>query len=264
MSERSLAIGVAYVGYGAYPGIGAPATDYTQVKDVFKGTLVFNFSDANQVKIETEGRGTPRWILNRKGDADSFEFAIPSPTVDDLIAFCGGTKNGEKWEAPDNVPDINMSLKIQSEPYGGKYTEYVMVNGSVFGKLSQAPGAEQSDLLLVKVVRQQASSASGDLRPSFTREVKDVAAIPVTTVTVNGTPKVGTALAAVPTPALATGVYQWQKKTGSETAIEIAGAANQVYVPTASDVGAKISVKFIASGSYSGTVTSAEGVAVVA
>lgn len=178
MEKRSLAIGIAYLGYGKYPGDGVPATSFTEVEDIFKGSVVFNFADANQIKIETEKSSEPRWVKNIKGDADSIEFAIPSPSVDDLVAFCGGDKKGNKWEAPNDIPDINMSLKINTQPYAGKYTEYVIVNGSVFGKLSQAPSAEQSDLLLVKVVRQQVSDSEGNLKASFTREVKEVPVSP--------------------------------------------------------------------------------------
>lgn len=178
MAGRSLAIGVAYLGYGKYLGAGEPAAVFTEVEDVFKGSVAFNFSDANQVKIEIEKTADPRWIANMKGDADSIEFAIPSPSTADMVAFCGGEAKGEKWEAPNSIPSINMSLKINTMPFDGKYTEYVIVNGSVFGKISQAPGKEQSDLLLVKVVRQQAATADGSLKASFTREVKTVSVTP--------------------------------------------------------------------------------------
>ena len=173
-NERSLAIGVAYVGYGAYPGNGVPASSFTQITEVHKGTVAFNFADPNQVKIEVEGRDDPWKIVNRKGDADSIEFAIPSPTAAELAAFCGGKATGDKWEAPDVMPQVNMTLKINTEPYEGKYVEYVVVNGSVSAKLSQAPGAEQTDLLLVKVSRQSALTTAGEFKPSFTREVKAV------------------------------------------------------------------------------------------
>ena len=173
-NERSLAIGVAYVGYGAYPGNGVPASAFTQITEVHKGTVAFNFADPNQVKIEVEGRDDPWKIVNRKGDADSIEFAIPSPTAAELAAFCGGKATGEKWEAPDVMPQVNMSVKINTEPYEGKYVEYTIVNGAVSAKISQAPGSEQTDLLLVKVTRQSAIAADGSLKPSFIREVKTV------------------------------------------------------------------------------------------
>lgn len=174
MTERSLAIGIAYLGYATYPGGGVPATSFTEIVDVFKGSVVFNFADANQVKIEIEKTPDPRWIYNQKGEADSIEFAIPSPSTDDMKAFCGGTNVGDKWEQPNEIPTINMSFKIQTQPFEEKYVEYVIVNGSVFSKISQAPGKEQSELLLVKVTKQAAIAADGTSKTTFTREVKNV------------------------------------------------------------------------------------------
>lgn len=263
-NERCLAIGMAYVGVGNYPGAGVPGVELNQITDIFEGSVVFNFAEPAQTKIMIEGTDEPRWIVNRKGDVSSVEFAIPSPTVDDMVMFCGGTKEGNRWEEPNVIPTINKTVKMNTEPYDGTYTEYVIVNGSISARISQGPTKTASELLLVKVTKQIAATADGTLKSPFTREVKAVNATEVTAVTISGAPKVGTALAAVPTPALATGVYQWQKKIGTEPAVEIVGAVNQVYVPVAGDVGAKISVQFIASGSYSGTVTSAESVAVVA
>lgn len=173
MSERSIAIGVAYVGYGV-PGDGVPASSFTQIGDIFKGSVAFNFADSNQVKIEVEGREDPLAVINRKGDADSIEFSIPSPTAAELAAFCGGTADGEKWEAPNGFPSINMSFRINTEDYNGKYVQYTIVNGSVAAKLSQAPGSEQTDLLLVKVTRQSAVTKDGEMKSSFIREVKTV------------------------------------------------------------------------------------------
>ena len=95
MSERSIAIGVASIGYGEAVNGVVPAS-YTRLRDIYKGSVAFNFADANQVKIEVEGREDPLAIINRKGDADSIEFSIPSPTTDELVTFCGGTKNGDK------------------------------------------------------------------------------------------------------------------------------------------------------------------------
>lgn len=262
--ERCLAIGMAYIGVANYPGAGIPAADFVQITDVHEGSVVFNFAEPSPTKIMIEGTDSPRWIVNRKGDVDSIEFAIPSPTADDMVMFCGGKKVGNRWEEPNVVPAINKTVKMNTEPYDGAYTEYVIVNGSVSARISQGPTKTASELLLVKITKQIAVTADGTLKTPFTREVKDITVTPVTAVTVSGTPKVGTALAAISTPTQAVGAYQWLKKTGVEAAVEIAGATNQVYVPVAGDVAAKISVKFIAEGSYSGTVTSAESVAVVA
>ena len=173
MSERSIAIGVASIGYGEATN-GVVPSSFTQLRDIFKGSVAFNFADANQVKIEVEGREDPLAIINRKGDADSIEVSIPSPTTEELVAFCGGSKNGEKWEAPNSFETINKAFCIATQPYEGKYVEYTIVNGAVSAKISQAPGSEQTDLLLVKVTRQSAIAADGSMKPSFIREVKTV------------------------------------------------------------------------------------------
>lgn len=91
MSERSIAIGVASIGYGEAVNGVVPAS-YTRLRDIYKGSVAFNFADANQVKIEVEGREDPLAIINRKGDADSIEFSIPSPTTDELVTFVAGQK----------------------------------------------------------------------------------------------------------------------------------------------------------------------------
>ena len=165
MSERSIAIGVASIGYGEATN-GVVPSSFTQLRDIFKGSVAFNF--------EVEGREDPLAIINRKGDADSIEFSIPSPTTEELVAFCGGSKNGEKWEAPNSFETINKAFCIATQPYEGKYVEYTIVNGAVSAKISQAPGSEQTDLLLVKVTRQSAIAADGSMKPSFIREVKTV------------------------------------------------------------------------------------------
>lgn len=173
MSERSIAIGVDLISYGVAAN-GVVPSELTPLRDIFKGSVAFNFADANQVKIEVEGREDPLAIINRKGDADSIEFSIPSPTTDELVAFCGGKKDGDKWEAPNGFETINKAFRIATQPYEGKYVEYTIVNGAVSAKLSQAPGSEQTDLLLVKVTRQSAAAGDGTLKPSFIREVKTV------------------------------------------------------------------------------------------
>lgn len=54
MSERSIAIGVASIGYGEAVNGVVPAS-YTRLRDIYKGSVTFNFADANQVKLEVEG-----------------------------------------------------------------------------------------------------------------------------------------------------------------------------------------------------------------
>ena len=155
--ERSLALDVAYLGV-AEPGDGVAGTEFTQCVDV--DTVTFNFSDAK--------------VVSRKGDPSSIEFTIPSPTSDEMKMFCGGTVSGDKWEAPLSTPSILKTIRLQSLPYQGKFTEYVFVKCSVFGKISQAPDKENCDLLLVKATIMTPVSAAGKQASPYSRAVKAV------------------------------------------------------------------------------------------
>lgn len=262
--ERSLAVGVSYIGAGT-PNNGTPASNFKQYPIIHEGSIVFNFNEATSVDFRAEGMKDPWESFDKAGDPDSFEFAIPSPTAEEMQDFCGGSVSGGKWTAPVSIPNIRKSFKIQTSPYKGKYTEYVFVVCKVSARLSQAPSSEQTDLLLVKCTRLAAVTSDGQQRPSFSREVKDVVKTPVTAVAVTGTAKVGQTLSAKPTPAEATGEYQWLKKTGgagNEMAIE--GTTGDSYVIQEADLNATIAVRFTANEMYSGTVTSTYTTAVIA
>lgn len=214
--------------------------------------LVTKWSEVNPVREWTKGEAHcfPVWMI---------------PTAEEMQFFCGGTVDADgKWNEPTSIPSINKSLKLSTLPYKGRYTEYVIVNGSVSARISQAPSEEDTDLLLVKVSKQSVYDSAGTSLSSFTRQVKEVARQPVAAITITGTAKVGTRLVADTTPTGATGVYQWLKKKGSTTAEEIPNNDSAGYTIESGDVGYTISVKFTADGSFSGTATSTETAAVVA
>lgn len=123
------------------------------------------------------GREDPWAVVNKKGDPSSIEFAIPSPKAAEMKEFCGGTVTGDKWEAPTSTPTIIKTIKLQSSPYDGKYTEYVLVKASIAGRISQAPGKEETDLLLVKATIMAPISAAGVRSSPYGREVKDVVVV---------------------------------------------------------------------------------------
>lgn len=169
--ERSLALDVAYLGV-AEPGDGVPGTEFSQCVDV--DTVTFNFSDAKELSFTSMGHEDPWAVVSRKGDPSSIEFTIPSPTSDEMKMFCGGTVSGDKWEAPLSTPSILKTIRLQSLPYQGKFTEYVFVKCSVFGKISQAPDKENCDLLLVKATIMTPVSAAGKQASPYSRAVKAV------------------------------------------------------------------------------------------
>lgn len=170
---RSLAVDIKYVGAGT-PGDGVAAAAYTQYLEIHESSVVFNFADGSQVQFKAMGQKDPWAVISRITDVSSIEFAIPSPKAQEQADFMGGTVTGDKWEAPVDKPNIIKSIKMQTADYEGKYTEYVIPKASIFARLSQAPGEEATDLMLVRATIVTLVTAAGVRKSAFSREVKTV------------------------------------------------------------------------------------------
>lgn len=168
--ERQKAIGISYVGYGT-PGDGVVATSLTEIEAVSKDTVAFNFSDLTETPIDIEQSDDPLFTILTKGSPDSFEFAIPSPKTAEYGAFMGGTVTGDKYEDDGTVAQKSLSFVIKTKPVDGKQVQYTFPKCTVSAKISQAPGKEKTELLLVKCVRDSCITALGVRKPSFIREV---------------------------------------------------------------------------------------------
>lgn len=171
--ERTLAIDCKYLGTGT-PGDGIPAATYTEARTIHEGSLVFGFSQGNQVQFKQMGTEDPWAVINRMGDPSYVEFAIPSPTAEECALYMGGTANGEKWEKPINSQIIEKSVKFQTAEYKGKYVEYVITRSSISAYLSQAPTEEETELMLVRATVLSAVTAAGVRKTAFTRETKEI------------------------------------------------------------------------------------------
>lgn len=268
--DRILAIGIAYIGVGDYGFDGAMASALKRQNRVANDTVQFEFKEKTATQFFEEYSDDPYHTMFLKKDADGIQFAIPSPTVEERVMYMGGVITGDgKWAEPTAVPTINKSFVIRSKPFNGIQRQYEFVNCSVSAYTSQAPGKEKEEWLLVKATKQAVKDGEGKKKSGYfvsdipqvddLDEVKEVSAIDIT-----GIPKVGEVLRTTIAPVDATGAYQWMKKTGSGAASNITGATSTTYIPVAGDVGAKILVKFTASGEYSGEVVSAETIAVAA
>jgi len=169
---RAIAMGISRIGYGTV-GDGVAASTYTDLPLPTKSSVAFNFQDPKEVKIETEGSSDPLYVVLQKDSTDYIEFSIPTPANDVLFAMMGGELDAtlDKWSEPTEAPDIAKSFQIDTPVRGGKKVQYTIVNGKVAAKLSQAPGAEQPELLLIRVYKQAAITAAGVKKAAFTREV---------------------------------------------------------------------------------------------
>lgn len=171
-NARPIAMGISRIGYGTV-GDGVPASTFSDLPLPTKSSVAFNFQDPKEVRIDLEGASDPLYVVLTKDSTDYIEFSIPTPANDVLLAMMGGEIDAtlDKWSEPVEIPDINKSIQMDTVARNGKKVQYTIVNGKISAKLSQAPGAEQPELLLIRVYKQAAITAAGVKKPAFTREV---------------------------------------------------------------------------------------------
>lgn len=169
---RPIAMGVSEIKIGAV-GDGVPGASLTALPLPYKGSVAFNFADPKEVKVETEGSDDPLFVEFIKDTTDYIEFAIPSPANDTVKTLMGGELDttNDLWKEAVSLPSISQTVQLTTLPKKGKKVVYTIVNGRISAKFSQAPGAEQSELLLVRVYKQAAISAAGVKGYAFSREV---------------------------------------------------------------------------------------------
>lgn len=174
---RPIAMGVGAIKFGTV-GDGVPGADLKELPLPTKGSVAFNFADPKEVKIEVEGSDEPFYVELVKDTTDYIEFSIPTPSNEVLKELAGGeveTTSGKNiWKKPINIPSISKTFQCETSPKDGKKVVYTVVNGKIASKISQAPGAEQAELLLVRVYVQAAITAAGKKQTAFMREVVTV------------------------------------------------------------------------------------------
>ena len=177
-NKRPIAMGIAAHGV-ATPGDGVPGTVFTPLPLPSKNAVQFNFSDPNEVKIELEGSNEPLYSAFVKDATDYIELSIPTPDNEVMRKLCGGaieTEGGKDiWKEPfEGIPDINFTYKCETIPRNGTKVIYTIVNAKVLAKISQAPTADNPELLMVRFYKQAAISAAGVKGFAFSREVVTV------------------------------------------------------------------------------------------
>lgn len=175
--KRPIAMGVGAIRI-AVVGDGVPGTEFKELPLPYKGSVAFNFQDPKEVRIDTEGSNEPLYIEFVKDGSDYIEFSIPTPSNETVKLLMGGTietgteeASKDVWQEATSFPSIAKTFQCETLPKQGKKVIYTIVNGKIASKFSQAPGAEQAELLLVRVYKQAAISAEGVKGYAFSREV---------------------------------------------------------------------------------------------
>lgn len=182
---RPIAMGIA-AHRVATPGDGVPGAVFEDLPLPQKNAVVFNFSDPTEVRIDLEGSNDPLYSGFVKDTTDFIEVSIPTPSNATIQKLAGGVhdKTGvepdtnDEWQEPfEGVPDINFTYQCETVPRNGSKVVYTIVNAKVLAKLSQAPTADNPELLLVRFYKQAAISAAGVKGYAFSRKVVAVPAV---------------------------------------------------------------------------------------
>lgn len=171
--KRTLAVDMSYVGAGT-PGDGVEASEYKQYPEI--DSVNFDFTEQKQVNFKAMGQVAPWAVIFKNGDPSAVEFGIPSPTPEEQQDFMGGKVVNGEWQAPIDPVKVTKSIKMKTAEYEGKYVEYKIPYATCSGRMSQAPGEEQTDILLVRAVIAIPTSSAGVKGSPWQRAVKDVAA----------------------------------------------------------------------------------------
>lgn len=176
---RPIAMGIAKHSV-ATPGDGVPGAVFEELPLPQKNAVVFNFSDPNEVRIDLEGSNDPLYSAFVKDATDFIEVSIPSPSNATIQKLAGGTHEvaSDEWQEPfEGVPDVSYTYQCETVPRNGSKVVYTIVNAKVLAKLSQAPTADNPELLLVRFYKQAAISAAGVKGYAFSRKVVAVPAV---------------------------------------------------------------------------------------
>lgn len=183
--KRPIAMGIAKHSV-ATPGDGVPGTVFSELPLPQKNAVAFNFSDPSEVRIDLEGSLDPLYSAFVKDTTDFIEVSIPTPDNATIQKLAGGVhdKTGvepnvnDEWQEPfEGVPDINFTYQCETVPRNGLKVVYTIVNARVLAKISQAPTADNAELLMVRFYKNAAVSAAGVKGYAFSRKVVAVPAV---------------------------------------------------------------------------------------
>lgn len=160
------------------------------------------------------------------------------------------------------TPHVGQTLSATIAPSEATATYQWQWSTEQNGTFTDISGATASSYVLTAgdinyYFRVQATGTSSYTGTVTSNILGPVTAIPLTSVTVSGTPQIGQTLTANLTPSAATAVYQWQWSTEQNgTFTNISGATASSYFLTVADYPLWIRVQATGTGNYSGTVIS--------
>jgi hypothetical protein len=106
--------GLESVEFGDIATDGGLAATFSAKGLTFKDSFEINTADADMQEFMSEENDDPEVSISTQGKK-GYKFQLMNPGVDELEYFLGGTVISgppKKWNAPDNTPIIEKSVKI--------------------------------------------------------------------------------------------------------------------------------------------------------
>ena len=123
-----LVTGIQKIEFGEIAPDGGVATTFDALGRTREGTLSFNAADDQTQDINVEEQDDPvMQVVTTKGTLD-IGWSMVDWDTDVMIALFGGSVVNNQWQAPDQSPTIEKSLKIT--PRDGKPFIYPRVKAT--------------------------------------------------------------------------------------------------------------------------------------
>jgi uncharacterized repeat protein (TIGR02543 family) len=165
------------------------------------------------------------------------------------VTISGTAQVGSTLTASVAPAGATVAYQWQESSNGANYSSINLATPSTYTPVSGDQG------YYIEVVASGSGSYAGSVTSAPTAQVA-AAEIPLTGVTISGTPQVGDTLTASVAPAGATVTYQWQESSNGASYSFITGATASAYTPVSGDLGDYIEVVATGTGAYSGSETS--------
>ncbi|MGJ1196289.1 hypothetical protein ACR777_10460 [Sphingobacterium spiritivorum] len=119
-----------------------PATGWVKGENIEMGSATMNIPEKTMTKVKVEDKAGIFAIIGEEGDGASVtaKFLNLDPKMADLIFKGNATSTATtKFEAAiDSTTAVNLAVRVTSKPWDGFKMVFVILNGSVIGRIENA------------------------------------------------------------------------------------------------------------------------------
>ncbi|WON94761.1 hypothetical protein [Sphingobacterium sp. UGAL515B_05] len=119
-----------------------PDTGWVKGENIEMGSATLNIPEKTLTKVKVEDKAGIFAIVGEEGDGASVtaKFLNLDPKMADLVLKGDAASTATtKFEAPiDGAAQVNLAVRVTSKPWNGFKMVFVILNGSVIGRIENA------------------------------------------------------------------------------------------------------------------------------